>query len=690
MKAVSSLAIMMIVLAFVATIFIGTTGVQAALLRDLKGSSKGGSKKGPKGSGSKSSSSSSSSKAPKGSTSNSRSSKGSKGPKGKKKKTMTGSKASKNMNFNISTCHFCPYAAEAEELSARQESLHKTNPIVFWYQTDDSNRGGGGGNNEPPRTGNEAVDDALKQLELLMERTEQSNSRTSSMQTAINEMHKKLFEGQTSGDGGFTLEDVKAVTEIATTVFGALDKFESGDRNQIIVGSMEVIAVVGKRLPVLGPFIELGAVIVGGIFGRNRDPSVPAEDRTESIVDRVVREALSDFRDEELQDLALGTIQTMRNDNTFIEHQLQVHPDTRSEAETLNLRMKLTNGNYGYNSGVNMMNQLLSHIERNIRTVEKREADRIAGQLSTYVHLQVLRERQIAALSVLWATLGDQNLMGSYNAVIEKEHTVTAPMLKVLTEVPSVQRQRGQDPYKVPSHRMIIGSLYTRISNGERLSIEFFMANSLGTRIPGVTRRIVTTISHMTSNMQPDGRRFPECVIHLGRKRWYNQDYQVFGTATDRTCERSNTLFRVYGGRPFFGSLGIRDLQFFSPATDSFLSHGGPPSPSSNPNTVNEGSWISDPSISEVRGYLLEGAARDSNNEIVPFAEIHPDAQRGINLGRNPILVPGRTRGMYPGREYLEIRTTPLAGVVDRAWKGWVFETINGTNVLPEDVYDGY
>ena len=363
---------------------------------------------------------------------------------------------------------------------------------------------------EAPRTGDPVVDDTLLYLELIMQNAEESRHTTSAMQKQINEMHEKTFKEKTAGT--LAAEYATNLNEISKAVFGAMGKLQSGDTNQIVIGSMEIVSAVGKFVPVAGPYIQLAAGIIGGLFGLNQQV-LPAES-TESIVQRVIEEALADARDKELRQQVLGMVNVMRNDNNFLENQLLVHPDTRTEQETFNLRLILANGDYGYNSGVQLMGELLGYIKEDLLTTDEKHADRIAGQMLAYVNLQMLRERQMCALSLLWATLEDNNIMGSMFHVIDQEHKSTADDLHAL----SVMVATNSDT--MPLH--VLSSLHTQLSTDERLEVEHFM-DRIGKTIPG---RAVRLESGTTK----------ACIVPTGARL----------TLTTNSCGQPSSLFRLY------------------------------------------------------------------------------------------------------------------------------------------------
>ena len=97
--------------------------------------------------------------------------------------------------------------------------------------------------------------------------------------------------------------------KVAQSVVNNFDKFTSSDPVEIALGSIALIGTIGTAVGgPTGPLIAGVCGLVASIlplFGGKKGPSMPEE------VDKVIREALDDFRDEKIYGKVLGSIKAM-------------------------------------------------------------------------------------------------------------------------------------------------------------------------------------------------------------------------------------------------------------------------------------------------------------------------------------------------------------------------------------------
>ena len=94
--------------------------------------------------------------------------------------------------------------------------------------------------------------------------------------------------------------------KVAQSVVDNFDKFTSSDPLEIASGSIALIGTFGTVVGgPIGPLVAGVCGLVASIlplFGGKNGPSMP------EVVDKIIREALDDFRDKEIYSKVLGSL----------------------------------------------------------------------------------------------------------------------------------------------------------------------------------------------------------------------------------------------------------------------------------------------------------------------------------------------------------------------------------------------
>jgi len=306
-------------------------------------------------------------------------------------------------------------ANNAAQVTSMKKAKASSSTKTMWY--DDSNE-------SPPRSNNADINDALFNLESLFEYAveEEEEEEFETMKTSIDTMHKQIYEdynndpspidGAPSPTTPSAAEIAKSTNAVVQATFASWDKLTSRDTTQIIIGSTEILSAFGGAIPGFGPFIQLGASLVGGFFGLKGSKSSPS---IASIIQDIIDDALASYKDEEQRALLMEISATLSNDNDFLEVTLKNPIDPSNTAE-YNALVSYIGNLDGFNAGRAEMENLLAGIigtgsgPAPYLTTDNVEAERVANLIRGYCHIHMLREHQVYLLQTLWTSLGATTL----------------------------------------------------------------------------------------------------------------------------------------------------------------------------------------------------------------------------------------------------------------------------------------
>lgn len=182
-------------------------------------------------------------------------------------------------------------------------------------------------------------------------------------------------------------------------VVGSIDKFESGDPTQITIGVLDILAEVSQFAALAGPKGAIIAAVVGpvcsiisSLLGAGTGEPVESE---EDMLKRVVTEALSVARFQDLEDQAAGVTEDLKDKMRDVRNYLSKGDELGSgDREVIRHPDYRTAGNA-------FLASLGNYIQRDSVTDDHNVANRTAQLITTYTNIAFVRIQYLYMLSAL-------------------------------------------------------------------------------------------------------------------------------------------------------------------------------------------------------------------------------------------------------------------------------------------------
>jgi hypothetical protein len=205
------------------------------------------------------------------------------------------------------------------------------------------------------------------------------------------------LEKEEGSDGYGEAADATVATFEA--VAGSIDKFESGDPTQIAIGVLDILAEVSQFAALAGPHGAIIAAVVGpvcsiisSLLGAGTGEPVESE---EDMLKRVVTQALSAARTNELQDAATGVTEVLNDRVRDVRNYL-------SKADLLGSGDRDIIRDPDYKDGGNaFLAELGNYIKRNSVTDDHYVANGTAQVITSYTSIAFVRIQYLYMLSAL-------------------------------------------------------------------------------------------------------------------------------------------------------------------------------------------------------------------------------------------------------------------------------------------------
>ena len=449
-------------------------------------------------------------------------------------------------------------ANNAAQLTNLKKAKASSSTETMWYDSNES----------PPRSNNADINDALNNLESLFQYVveEEEEEEFETMKTSIDTMHKQIYEdsnndpspidGAPSPTTPSAAEIAKSTNDVVQATFASWDKLTSGDTTQVIIGSTEILSAFGGAIPGYGPYIQLGASLVGGFFGLKGSKSSPS---IATIIQNIINDALASYKDEERREVMMAISATLSNQNDFLEYSLTHPVSTEGDIDGL----KNTIGNYdSYNAGRAEMEQLLAGIigtgsgPAPYLTTNDVEAKRVANLIRGYCHIHMLREHNVYLLQTLWTSL-DATTVGQ-NMVATLQNDIDFRMRPEWSWINS----EGWD-----SGRFVTSMLHESLSIGDLDLVENFLDNIVNQPIAGTFVKVRS--KNQNEYMSVEGS-------YNGNHLWQRRNggsHMLGGHHFVTTSPQNNiasTMFRIVGNPGNFRMFSIATRKWIQQGAGSY------------------------------------------------------------------------------------------------------------------------
>ncbi|XP_066936532.1 toxin CfTX-A-like [Clytia hemisphaerica] len=217
----------------------------------------------------------------------------------------------------------------------------------------------------------EAMNAALNALADLQEKMNNQSSHSENISKSIESLQKDLKDSEKKAKGNAYISGANGVVQVAQSVVNNLDKFTSGDALGISSGALAIIGTIGGVVGgPAGPLIAGVCGLVASIlplFGGSSGSSMG------EVLEKVIKEALSDFKDEEIYGQVLGSLRLMKPQMVELNGIAEKNGGLLKESE----KSFLTTLDFS-TAGVEILGALQAQLDRHKDTTNETEATRLA------------------------------------------------------------------------------------------------------------------------------------------------------------------------------------------------------------------------------------------------------------------------------------------------------------------------
>ncbi|XP_066916723.1 toxin CfTX-A-like [Clytia hemisphaerica] len=217
----------------------------------------------------------------------------------------------------------------------------------------------------------EAMNAALNALADLQKKMNSQSSHSENISKSIESLQKDLKDSEKKAKGNAYINGANGVVQVAQSVVNNLDKFTSGDALGIASGALAIIGTIGGVVGgPAGPLIAGVCCLVASIlplFGGSSGPSMG------EVLEKVIKEALADFKDEEIYGQVLGSLRLMKPQMVELNGIAEKNGGLLKESE----KSFLTTLDFS-TAGVEILGALQAQLDRHKDTTNETEATRLA------------------------------------------------------------------------------------------------------------------------------------------------------------------------------------------------------------------------------------------------------------------------------------------------------------------------
>ncbi len=260
------------------------------------------------------------------------------------------------------------------------------------------------------------------QLESYMEASGQNAERTNE---SIERIQTSLDKSKKSAKSPSQLKNVEAAGDAAVkttnAIIGSIDQFESGDPAKIAMGVLSIIGEVSQFAAlagpqgaivaaIIGPICSITNAILGATLGKQEK-----EESLESVLERVITEALEVQTNNDLQAASKGLVDGMSiRYKTLRDLSLADGPLSDTALQLIADVSFMTDG-------VEFLGKLDYYIQKDMNTSDPDKAKRVAKLLNCYTNIAYLRVQELFLLSGLYYSQDANVLAKTANDLINQQ-----------------------------------------------------------------------------------------------------------------------------------------------------------------------------------------------------------------------------------------------------------------------------
>jgi hypothetical protein len=261
-------------------------------------------------------------------------------------------------------------------------------------------------------------DDPEKETARIMSEMRQSLKDTpyddEESRLALNELEtslKILAEESGKGDesASAATAEIATVADTSKGIVNSLKKFSSDDKMERIQGAFDIIQAGAALVQPYGKVIVPIFKLLGKIFIKEK--AIAKEESVESVLRRVIKEALDIQTSEELRSLAVGEMDLMLTNLGLLQIWID---ETADDLKASSVHAKLISGTYE-EDGIKFSAQLNFYIQKGWNDQGNRNGyvKYFGKYLSCYAQIYMIRRQLLFLVTSLYAVLEDHVMVKS-------------------------------------------------------------------------------------------------------------------------------------------------------------------------------------------------------------------------------------------------------------------------------------